>query len=177
VQRLGHVGLRVRDLETSVAFYSELLGLRESDRLTYPAESSLREAVWMRCDADHHCLALFNYRETAAHPPAARAGLDHIAFQVGSYDDVLTAYRALRARDHSVTARVGGPGWNLRIYFHDPDGHQVEVYWDLDQIGWDGHSRPHAPIEVIDLESLDVDAYLARKAAFGASDRIPLAPG
>jgi catechol-2,3-dioxygenase len=51
----------------------------------------------------------------------------------------------------------------VRIYFHDPDGNRLELYWDMDVIGWERRSRPYVPIEVIDLDSFDLDSYLALK--------------
>lgn len=46
---------------------------------------------------------------------------------------------------------------------HEPEGNLVELYWALDQVGWDGRSRPYPPIEEVDLETFDVAAFLAWK--------------
>ena len=161
------MALSVSDLDASVGFYTDLLGLRVSDRMAYPSDSPLLEGAWLRCGADHHCLVLFSLRRPVEPPPGLAVGLHHLAFEVGTFDDLFAAYRTIRARELPVEARVGGPGWQVRLYFHDPDGNQVELYWDMDRIGWDGRSRPFVPIEVIDLESFDIDAYLALKAAYG----------
>jgi catechol 2,3-dioxygenase-like lactoylglutathione lyase family enzyme len=150
-------------VEASVGFYTGLLGLRVSDRMSYPPDSLLREGVWLRCGADHHCLALFSLRRPAEPAQGPAVGLHHLAFEVGSFDDLFAGYRTLRARALPVEARIGGPGWQVRVYFHDPDGNQVELYWDMDRIGWDGRSRPFVPVQVIDLESFDLEAYTAFK--------------
>jgi catechol 2,3-dioxygenase-like lactoylglutathione lyase family enzyme len=164
---LGHVALGVRDLDAAVAFYTDLLGLQVSDRMGYPADSSLVEGAWLRCGPDHHCLALFGLRRPASVNPGLPVGLHHLAFEVGSFDDLLAAYRTIRARELQVEARIGGPGWQVRVYFEDPDGNRLELYWDIDRIGWDGRSRPYVPIQVIDLESFDLESYLALKAGRG----------
>src|SRR5207237_972960 len=94
-------------------------------------------------------------------------GLHHLAFEVGSFEDLLAAYRVIRARRLPVEARIGGPGWQVRVYFPDPEGNQVELYWDMDRIGWDGLSRAYVPIQVIDLESFDLASYRAGKERAG----------
>jgi catechol 2,3-dioxygenase len=162
-QRLGHVALGVRDLDAAVAFYTDLLGLRVSDRMAYPVDSPLVEGAWLRCGPDHHCLALFGLRQPARPGPGLPIGLHHFGFELASFDDLTGAHRTIRARGLPVEARIGGPGWQVRIYFHDPDGNRLELYWDMDVIGWEGRSRPYVPIEVIDLDSFDLDSYLALK--------------
>lgn len=167
--RLGHVGLAVRDLERMVDFYRTVLGLEVSDRMAYPEVAPIEEGVWLRCGADHHVLALFQLRDPGAGERAG-AGLHHLAFELGGFEELRRAARHVRARHGPLTAaRQGGPGCQLRIYFPDPEGNLVELYWGLDQVGWDGRSRPYPPIEEIDLEAFDLDAFLAWKA--GADNR------
>jgi catechol-2,3-dioxygenase len=62
-----------------------------------------------------------------------------------------------------ASARKGGPGNQPRFYIHDPDGNQVEFYWGIDQIGWQGKPRPYPPIQEIALEEFDFDAYIAER--------------
>jgi catechol-2,3-dioxygenase len=137
--------------------------------MAYPPESPLLEGVWLRCGSDHHCLVLFGLRQPAQRPSGPTPGLHHFAFELDGFDDLLAAYRAVTARELPVEARIGGPGWQMRVYFNDPDGNQVELYWDMDRIGWDGRSRPYVPVQVIDLDSFDLDAYLALKADHGVT--------
>jgi catechol 2,3-dioxygenase-like lactoylglutathione lyase family enzyme len=165
VRRLGHIGLAARDLERSVAFYTELLGMEVSDRLIYPAGARVAEGVWLRCDTLHHCISIFRMPDIdEPDNGSGRFGLHHLAFEVGSFDDLVRASRAATRAGLPVEGRLGGPGWQLRIYTEDPDRNTVELFWDQDHIGWDGLSRPFIPIEYgIDVESFDLDAYLARK--------------
>jgi catechol 2,3-dioxygenase len=161
--RLGHVGLAVRDMDRMVHFYCTVLDMQVSDRMAYPDGAPLVEGAWLRCNADHHVLALFTPR--AADEARGAYGLHHLAFELGSFDELRRAARHV-AEHHGPprAVRQGVPGCQLRVYFPDPEGNLVELYWALDQVGWDGRSRPYPPIEDVDLETFDVDAFLAWKA-------------
>jgi catechol 2,3-dioxygenase len=169
VRRLGHIGLAARDLERSIAFYTELLGMEVSDRLVYPAGARVAEGVWLRCDTLHHCLSIFRMPDSDEPDNGpSRLGLHHLAFELATFDDLVRATRAATRAGLPVEGRLGGPGWQLRIYTQDPDQNTIELFWDQDHIGWDGLSRPFIPIEYgIDIESFDLEAYLARKQDYG----------
>jgi len=71
------------------------------------------------------------------------AELHHVAFEVGTLDEVFAARE--RLREHSVTITFEGrrrAGCQIAVKFLDPDGHCLEVYWGLDQIGTSGYVRP-----------------------------------
>jgi catechol 2,3-dioxygenase len=164
--RLGHVGISVRDMDRMVDFYRTVLGLEVSDAMVYPDGATLAEGTWLRCGADHHVLALFQPRELPDGETRGGPGLHHVAFEVASFEELRRAARHVRERHGPLHAvRQGGPGCQLRVYFHDPEGNLVELYWALDQIGWDGRSRPYPPIEDVDLETFDVEAFLAWKSS------------
>jgi catechol 2,3-dioxygenase-like lactoylglutathione lyase family enzyme len=88
IGKLGHVVLNVADLERSVRFYTEVLGFRISD--VYPENMMPGGMVFMRCNADHHGVALVGSMRT----PSSNLELNHLAFEVATLDEVL------RARDH-----------------------------------------------------------------------------
>jgi len=161
--RLGHVGIAVRDIDRMVDFYRNALGMEVSDRMAY-AEGPLAEGAWLRCNTDHHVLALFALRGGPADRGAGGLGLHHLAFELATFEELRRAVRFLREHGSLQSVRQGGPGCQLRAYFHDPEGNLVELYWRLDQIGWDGRSRPYPPIEEVDLETIDLAAFLAWKA-------------
>jgi catechol 2,3-dioxygenase len=169
-RRIGHVGLVARDLERMVRFYSEVIGMQESDRMSFPPESPIREGVWLRIGNDHHVLSMFDLREgdeappVQDHYPIPTHGLHHIAFEMASFEDLRRAARAVREQRLPLQGmRTGGPGCQLRLYVWDPEGNIVELYWALDQIGWDGQTRPYPPVENVDLEQLDVERWLEDK--------------
>ncbi|MBI3076861.1 MAG: VOC family protein [Deltaproteobacteria bacterium] len=69
--------------------------------------------------------------------------MNHFAWEVASLDELKKAKGLLEARGIPILwSGQHGPGNNKGIYFTDPEGNVVELYCDLDQIGWDGRSRP-----------------------------------
>ena len=136
IGKIGHVVLNVQDVERSARFYTEVLGFRISD--VYPEEMVPGGMVFLRCNTDHHGIALVG--STTA--PAANIELNHIAFEVGSLDEVVRARDHLRR--HGVTIDFEGrrrAGCQLAVEFRDPDNHRLEIYWGIDQIGSDGRVR------------------------------------
>jgi catechol 2,3-dioxygenase-like lactoylglutathione lyase family enzyme len=135
--KLGHVVLNVADLGRSVDFYTQVLGFRVSD--AYPASMVPGGMVFMRCNADHHGLALVG----GARGPSEHKDMHHLAFEVASLDEVLKARDHLKAHgapiDFEGRRRAGA---QVAVEFRDPDNHRLEIYWGLDQVGPDGPSRP-----------------------------------
>ena len=139
IGKIGHVVLNVADVERSARFYTEVLGFRVSD--AYPEQMVKGGMVFLRCNPDHHGIALVG----SATAPAANTDLNHIAFEVGSLDEVVRARDHLRR--HGVTIDFEGrrrAGCQLAVEFRDPDNHRLEIYWGIDQIGSDGRARPAA---------------------------------
>jgi catechol 2,3-dioxygenase len=137
INKIGHVVLNVTDVERSVAFYTGVLGFAVSD--VYPEEMVPGGMVFMRCNADHHGIALVG----SARAPSEHRELNHLAFEVSTLDEVLRVYNHLRV--HGVTIDFQGrrrAGCQIAVEFRDPDGHRLEIYWGLDQVGVDGRVRP-----------------------------------
>ena len=137
IGKIGHVVLNVRDVARSVRFYTEVLGFEVSD--IYPDDMVPGGMAFLRCNPDHHGIALVG----GAAGESANTDLNHLAFEVGSLDEVV------RARDHlhrhRVTIDFEGrrrAGCQLAVEFRDPDNHRLEIYWGIDQIGSDGRARP-----------------------------------
>jgi catechol 2,3-dioxygenase len=136
LRKIGHVVLNVSDLEASLRFYTELLGLQVSDR--YPESMVPGGMVFLRCNTDHHGVAL-----VGGAPRSERTSLNHFAFEVGSLDEVFRA-RAWLTK-HGVPIHFEGrrrAGCQIAVEFTDPDGNNLEVYWRIDQIGTEGTARP-----------------------------------
>jgi catechol 2,3-dioxygenase-like lactoylglutathione lyase family enzyme len=136
LRKIGHVVLNVSDLDASVRFYTEVLGLRVSDR--YPDSMVPGGMVFMRCNTDHHGVALVGGASRTE-----RTSLNHFAFEVGSLDEVFRARTWLRK--HGVPVHFEGrrrAGCQIAVEFVDPDGNNVEIYWNVDQVGTDGSVRP-----------------------------------
>jgi catechol 2,3-dioxygenase-like lactoylglutathione lyase family enzyme len=139
IRKIGHVVLRVTDLARSVHFYTRVLGFQVSD--VYPEDMMAGGMVFMRFGADHHGVALVGGMEGSSQGRE----LHHFAFEVATLDEVFRARRHLRA--HGVPITFEGrrrAGVQIAVEFRDPDGHWLEIYWGLDQIGADGAVRPKA---------------------------------
>jgi catechol 2,3-dioxygenase len=131
VRNVGHVVLKVRDIERSARFYCDVLGLTEVAR----GEFGRRMAFFSTGD-NHHDVAVMEMGPDAPAPPPDATGLYHIALRIGTTLDELRAARAhlekhgitkLRLRDHEVSQS---------IYLDDPDGNMVELYVDADASTW-----------------------------------------
>lgn len=134
--RIGHVHLKVADIERSLAFYEGVLGFRVTQRYG-------RQAVFLADGDYHHHIAINTWESLGGSPPPAGAtGLYHLAVLYPTREELAAALdRVLRAgislegaADHGVSEA---------IYLRDPDGNGVELYWDRPQEQWprtaDGH--------------------------------------
>jgi catechol 2,3-dioxygenase len=137
IRRLGHVVLQVRDPERSMKFYTEVLNFRVSDR-------SPEGAVFLTSVGDHHTVALFPSPGQAAEPaPESGVRLHHFAMEVGSVAELLEIRSFLRERGVPIVFegrhRMGG---HTSLEFLDPDGFELELFCDMDQLGPEDRSRP-----------------------------------
>lgn len=136
LRKIGHVVLKVSDLKRSVAFYTGVLGFKVSD--IYGEDMMPGGMVFMRCNPDHHGVALIGGAQGASQ----NRELHHMAFEVGTLDEVFRARSHLRAS--GATILFDGrrrAGVQMAVEFLDPDGHNLEIYWGLDQIGTEGIAR------------------------------------
>ena len=120
VNSLGHIGVHVRDIERSVAFYRDILGLQVSDR-------SPRGGVFMTAQdraVEHHELLLAPGRNDESNVNV----LQQISFRCATLKDVKDFYHLFL--EHNVPIqRVVSHGNTVSVYARDPDGNSVEVYW------------------------------------------------
>jgi catechol 2,3-dioxygenase-like lactoylglutathione lyase family enzyme len=121
---MGHVVLASPDVEANERFYVDRLGFRTTDR-------TARGMVFMRCNTDHHTLAIAQ---------AGAPGVQHVAYDVGSIDQLMQ--NLARLRDLGVACVWGpgrhGPGHNVFAYYRDPLGCVVEQFADMEQVAADG---------------------------------------
>ena len=135
--KIGHVALYVSDIQAAARFYTDILGFEVSD--TYQDDMMPGGAVFLCCNPDHHGIALF--KATEANPVGG--GMHHMAFEVPTLDDVVRTRAHLRA--HGVPVDFDGrrrAGVQIAVEFRDPDGHRLEIYWGIDQIGPGEPARP-----------------------------------
>jgi catechol-2,3-dioxygenase len=118
--QLGHIALRVRDLERAVAFYQDVVGLNLRAKHEKVAFLGVRE------DASHE-VALFALPEDAPGPEQNRVGLYHMAWEMASFEDLERFHERLIARDARIT---GYSDRQYNVMFLDPDGNELEALWE-----------------------------------------------
>ena len=154
VLRLGHFGFNVGDQEKALRFYSDQLGLPVTDTVDFGKQFGVTSATgqdpngyFLRVGADHHAVVLFPHWAFAATPAPKREGtvwISHMAWQVATLREVTEGKTWLTERQAHI-ARPGGrdqrgANWNFTVT--DADAISNEIYYGMDQIGWDGVSKP-----------------------------------
>jgi catechol 2,3-dioxygenase len=126
LSRLGHVLIRVADTERSKAFYSNVLGFEVVE------EDPEHGGVFMTLGEHGHTLDLSPVQDPATAQPLAqnRLGVHHIAFQVDSYEALKDAYFTLQEQGVKIDRAIDHVS-QKSIYFYDPDGNRLEIYYEL----------------------------------------------
>ena len=130
IHALGHVVLKVRDLDRSAAFYRDVLGLKEVAR--YP---NRRMAFFVICD-NHHDIALIETDSAAPDAPQEAPGLAHVALKVGDSLDELRAAKSQLDRHGVTVERQVDHHVSKSLYFSDPDGNRLEFFVDNAERPW-----------------------------------------
>ena len=128
-RKLGHVVLNVRDAAKSRDFYTRALGLKVAH------EDPERGTVFLSFGREHHDLALFQMA-TGEPPEATQPGLHHMAWQLGSFEELRAAYHELKAMGMAVES-TAEHNVTRSVYFPDPDGNRVELYCDMVENGFE----------------------------------------
>jgi catechol 2,3-dioxygenase len=144
--KVGHVHLKIRNLIKSIDFYQKYLGMEITEQL----EGSF---AFMSAGEMHHELALQEVGEHATAPQRHQVGLYHVAFEVPSRESLSEIYQKLSNAGIEVYPTDHRISWAL--YFSDPDGNGIEVYWDTRNTEhgvkiWQGVDRHLTPAQLAD---------------------------
>ena len=148
--RVGHVHLKVSDLDRALKFYRDVLGFELTQRYG-------NEAAFLSAGGYHHHIGLNTWEsEGGSPPPPGSTGLYHLAIVYPTRAQFADALRrVLRAgirlegaSDHGVSEA---------IYLRDPDGNGVELYWDRPKQEWP--RKPNGDLAMV-TEPLDLDQLL-----------------
>ena len=149
---IGHVHLKVADLDRAIAFYSEVLGFDLVQRMG-------RQAAFLSAGGYHHHIGLNTWEsEGGSPPPPGSTGLYHVAIRYPDRAALAVALRRLidarlpleGAADHGVSEA---------LYLRDPDGNGIELYWDRPREAWprDASGVLRMVNEPLDLSALAME--------------------
>lgn len=147
---IGHVHLKVSDLDRSIQFYENVLGLELQQRYG-------SSAAFLSWDGYHHHLGLNVWESRGGSPPPRNAtGLFHFAVL---FEERVELARALkRVVDYGVTIDgASDHGVSLALYLRDPDSNGIELYWDRPRAEWPFVNGQLAMVS----DPLDIEALLA----------------
>lgn len=127
--RIGHVHLKVANLECSLQFYCDLLGFTITQRYG-------DSAVFISAGGYHHHIGLNTWHSKDRQPaPVAAAGLYHVAILYPARQDLAIAVQRLRQEKYPLTG-ASDHGVSEAIYLSDPDNNGIELYWDRPKEQW-----------------------------------------
>ena len=149
--RIGHVHLKVADLDRALSFYKDLLGFEIMDRFG-------TQAVFISAGGYHHHIGLNTwYSKNASPAPVRSAGLFHTAILYPTRKDLAVVFKRLLDAKYSFTG-FADHGVSEALYLNDPDENGVELYWDKPREQWpldeDGNLNMYT-------KELNVDSLLA----------------
>jgi len=127
--RIGHVHLKVADLERSLKFYRDLLGFEVMQKYG-------SQAVFLSAGGYHHHIGLNTWHSKGAGPaPVHTAGLYHVAILYPTRKDLATIFKRLMDENYPLSG-ASDHGVSEAIYLNDPDGNGIELYWDKPRELW-----------------------------------------
>jgi catechol 2,3-dioxygenase len=147
--RIGHVHLKVSDLERALKFYRDLLGFEVQQ---YYGNS----AVFISAGGYHHHIGLNTWHSRNAGPaPINSAGLYHVAILYPTRKDLAVAVKRLLDAGYPLTG-ASDHGVSEAIYLNDPDRNGIELYWDKPKDQWPRDAEDNLVLvtEALDLEGL-----------------------
>jgi len=147
--RIGHVHLKVSDLDKALAFYQGLLGFEIMQRYG-------TQAVFISAGGYHHHIGLNTWFSKNAPPAPQRAcGLFHTAIVYPTRKDLAIVLKRLVEAGYPLTG-ASDHGVSEAIYLDDPDGNGVELYWDKPRENWplDATGNLQMITEQLDLDDL-----------------------
>ena len=127
--RIGHVHLKVSDLERAIEFYRDVLGFELQQRYG-------SQAAFLSAGGYHHHIGLNTWQSQGGTPPASgTTGLFHAAILYPTREALATAYRRLQESGVGLDG-AADHGVSLALYLRDPDDNGLELYWDRPEDEW-----------------------------------------
>ena len=142
--RIGHVNLKVANLDRALAFYEGVLGLRVTKRIGY-------QAAFLAYGDYHHDICVNTWESRGGlPPPAGSTGLFHVAIVYPTRAELRDVFLRLKESSIAIDSAVDH-GVSESLYLRDPDQNGVELYWDRPSQDWWGEAgelkMSHRPID------------------------------
>lgn len=151
--RIGHVHLKVSDLERSLAFYCDVLGFELMQRYG-------SEAAFIAAGGYHHHIGLNTWSSKGGRPPPRGAtGLFHLAILYPTRTELADALRRITEADIALDG-ASDHGVSEALYLRDPDDNGLELYWDRPRDRW-----PRSPDGALAMFTRPLDLEALRRAA------------
>ena len=149
--RVGHVHLRVADLDRAVAFYRDALGFG----VTADGRPLGLPAAFLAAGDYHHHIGLNTFESAGATaPPPGHTGLYHVAYLYPDRRELVRAVRRLLDRGHPID-HATDHGGTVSVYLDDPDGNGIELYYDRPRADWfDADGNPVIKADRFDVHEL-----------------------
>ncbi len=145
---IGHVHLKVTDIDRSLSFYKDLLGFEITQ---YYGTS----AVFLSAGGYHHHIGLNTWHSKNGGPaPVNTAGLYHVAILYPTRKDLATILKRLTDAKYPLTG-ASDHGVSEAIYLNDPDRNGIELYWDKPKDQWPKDEKGNL---LMGTEALDIDS-------------------
>jgi catechol 2,3-dioxygenase len=161
--QIGHVHLKVADLDRALAFYQGVLGFELTARMG-------PSAAFVSAGGYHHHIGLNTWESRNGSPPAVgTTGLYHVAIRYPDRAALADALRRL-VEAHVPLEGASDHGVSEALYLRDPDGNGLELYFDRPRDEWP--KNPDGSIQMT-TEALDVDALLAEAGRAASSASTP----
>ena len=152
---IGHVHLKVADIDRSLAFYRDVLGFEEQQRLG-------EHAAFISAGGYHHHIGLNTWESKGGSPPPpGTTGLYHVAIRYPSRAALADALRRLVENKVPITG-ASDHGVSEAIYLNDPDGNGIELYWDRPKEEWP-EPQPGQKVEMF-VRPLNLDDLISELA-------------
>jgi catechol 2,3-dioxygenase len=147
--RIGHVHLKVSDLERALRFYHDVLGFELTQRYG-------QQAAFLSAGGYHHHIGLNTWESAGGSPaPEGATGLYHVAILYPSRADLADALRRLLKAGIALEG-ASDHGVSEALYLRDPDGNGVELYWDRPEVQWPRNAQGEIEMftHALDLKDL-----------------------
>ena len=142
ITRVGPVKLFVEDYEELKRWHTQVLGFTLTEEVEWQGE----RCAFLRCNNEHHSLGIFPKSWRKKLGLSETTSSMSFGLQLANYRQLKDAVKFLRDNDVRVETDIIPPelhpGIDYAAYAFDPDGHCIELYYSMEQLGWEGKPRP-----------------------------------